>query len=166
MTVMLQDYPVSAHLWIFGAGHIGTALAEIARLADFKVSVVDERPDWATVDRFHPDIEVRCDDPELTVRAARLSVESYAVITTHDHALDQRLIEQLTRSPLKYLGLIGSVGKWGRFEKRLRDRPELTELSRVRCPMGLKIGAQTPGEIAVSVTAELIQARRQTALQS
>ena len=159
MTVMLHDYPPQPHLWIFGAGHVGTSLAQIASLADFKVSVIDDREEWASAERFSEEIHVCCEDPELYLRRIPAPEHAYVVITTHDHALDQRLIEQLTRAPLCYLGLIGSRGKWGRFHKRLKHRDELTELDRVRCPMGLDIGAQTPGEIAVSVVAELISTR-------
>jgi len=159
MTIMLQDYPPRPHLWIFGAGHVGEALSQAALLADFKVSVIDERPDWADPKRFSHEVQVICEDPELYVRSTPPTEAAYVVVTTHDHSLDQKLIEQLTRAPLTYLGLIGSRGKWGRFYKRLRQRSELIELDQVKCPMGLDIGAQTPGEIAISVVAEMISTR-------
>ena len=159
MTVMLHDYPPRPKLFIFGAGYVGSALAHIASLVEFHVSVIDDRPEWAQNQRFSNEIHVLCEDPELYLRRVPLTEEAYAVVTTHDHALDQRLIELLARSPLRYLGLIGSRGKWGRFYKRLKHRDELTELDQVKCPMGLDIGAQTPEEIAVSVVAELISTR-------
>ena len=161
MKVMLQDYPAPPQLWIFGAGHVGTALAQIANLAEFKVRVIDDRLDWADPQRFPQEVEVYCEDPEVYLRQSPPSEHTHVVVTTHDHGLDQRLIERLAQSPLQYLGLIGSRGKWGRFLKRLKHRSELTELDRVRCPVGLDIGAQSPGEIAVSIVAELVSARHQ-----
>lgn len=165
MKVMLHEYTPAPQLWIFGAGHVGTALAQTAAVAGFKIHIVDERAEWASEERFKEDVDVICEDPEHYLRAHPLDPSDYAVIVTHDHALDQRILELLARAPLSYLGLIGSRGKWGRFLKRLRARAELTELDRVRCPMGVDIGAQTPGEIAVSVAAELIQ-RRQSLFSS
>ena len=166
MKVMLQDYPAPPQLWIFGAGHVGSALAQIASLADFKVRVIDDRLEWADPQRFPQEVDVYCEDPELYLRASLPSEHIYVVVTTHDHGLDQRLIERLTQSPLLYLGLIGSKGKWGRFFKRLKHRTELTHLERVRCPVGLDIGAQSPGEIAVSIVAELVSTRHRVSTTS
>ena len=159
MTVMLQDYPAQAHLYIFGAGHIGTALSKTALIAGFKVTVLDDREDWADRSRFSEEVEVICDDLEHWLISYDLTPLDYVVICTYDHPLDERLISKLCHLKLAYLGLIGSQAKWARFKKRIQQRSAGQDLSQVRCPMGLKIGAQTPGEIAISVTAEMISTR-------
>ncbi len=162
MTIMLHDHIPYPKLYIFGAGHIGTSLAQVSLIAGFKVSVIDDREEWADETRFPVEIEVICDDPEHFLKSSPLTSADYAVITTYDHGLDERLIAALSVNPLTYLGLIGSKAKWARFEKRLQARSDLEYLSRVQCPMGINIGAHTPEEIAVSVTAELISTRRQS----
>ena len=156
MAVMLQDVVPKYELWIFGGGHIGEALAQISVLSDFDVHVVDDRPEWVDPSRFPPGVSLHCDDPELFVRETELSAQSLIVITTHSHAVDERLIELLAPGNFLYLGLIGSKAKWARFKQRLCNRVNDIELERVKCPMGLSINAQTPSEIAVSIIAELI----------
>ena len=90
-----------------------------------------------------------------------LEAADYAVVVTHDHAVDQRVIEALLRRPLRFVGMIGSVPKQRKFALRLRARGFTTRaIARMRTPLGVSIGAQTPEEIAVSVMAELISTRR------
>jgi xanthine dehydrogenase accessory factor len=86
---------------------------------------------------------------------------SYAIIVTHDHALDQKLVEALLRQPLHFVGMIGSIPKQRKFALRLRARGFSNEdIARLHTPLGLPIGAATPEEIAVSVVAQLIAVRR------
>ena len=159
MTVMLQDYSPMAGLYIFGAGHIGSALAGTALTAGFKVTVLDDREEWADPSRFSPEVEVICDDLEHRLISHPLLERDYAVVCTYDHPLDERLITKLSQRPLTYLGLIGSRAKWARFKKRIEQRSGVDYIDQVKCPMGIDIGAQTPGEIAISVTAELVLTR-------
>ncbi|MGQ0508929.1 MAG: xanthine dehydrogenase accessory protein XdhC [Myxococcaceae bacterium] len=163
MRVFLEKHAAGAKLWIFGAGHVGKELAAIAKRVGFWVSVVDDRAEWASRERF-PDVD------ELLVRhpteiAAQLSggKDCYFCITTHDHPLDQAVLELLLDKPGAYLGVIGSRRKAERFRMRLlaAGRTE-QQLSRVRSPMGLPIRALIPAEIAISIVAELIQLRRDT----
>ncbi len=162
--LMLQDFPPTPRLIIFGAGHVGQALAQIASLSNFQVWVVDDRDEWADLERFPTNVEVICDDSEHYLRHAQLSYGDYVVVTTYDHALDERLISALTRFSLSYLGLIGSQAKWLRFQKRLelelKDEIRIENLKKTHCPMGLSIYAETPSEIAVSIMAELISIYR------
>jgi len=162
MTALLRRYLSPTPLYIFGAGHVSQALsAHLSLLSSYQVQVIDERPDWANPERFTDSISLCCEDPESWLRAHPLPPASIALIMTHDHQLDERLLSlllpQLERGALRYLGMIGSHGKWGRFKRRLKERgatPELLDL--VHCPVGLPIHAQTPHEIAISVCAELI----------
>jgi xanthine dehydrogenase accessory factor len=159
-----QVYPPS--LWIFGAGHVAEPLCEVATLAGFSVTVVDERPEQTHPDRFPrahaihcaPPLSILDQQPSLTQNLA----ETFVVIVTHDHALDEMILARLLQNePPAYLGVIGSVRKREKFKQRLRASG-LSEnsLKQFRTPMGLDIGAITPQEIAVSVVAELILVRR------
>ena len=99
--------------------------------------------------------------PEDFLRALETTPSDYAVVATHDHALDQRLVQELLRRPLKFVGMIGSVPKQRKFALRLRARGfRDDEIARLRTPLGMPIGADTPEEIAVSAMGEIIAARR------
>ena len=161
MTLLLKRHTPSPRACIFGGGHIGQALAWHLDRIDFDVIVIDERSEWSDSERFAQGVEIRCEEPEEELNLHPPAAEDYVVVTTHDHGLDERLIATLLTLDLTFLGLIGSEGKWGRFQKRLRARGfEPSTLSRVRCPVGLNIGAHTPEEIAISIVAEFIQIRR------
>ena len=126
----------------------------------FEVTVVDERPEWAVEERF-PTATVRVESPEDFARGWESDGSQFAVVVTHDHALDQRLVQHLLARPLRFLGMIGSIPKQRKFALRLRARgfpPEA--IARLHTPLGIDIGAATPEEIAVSVVAQLIAVRR------
>ena len=160
MAVFIEAVEAPPALFLFGAGHIAKPLAALASGCGFRVTVVDERPEWASAERF-PGGVVRCSAPEDVVRAGGPGPQDYAVVATHDHALDQRLVQELLKRPLKFLGMIGSVPKQRKFALRLRARGFSDEqIARLHTPLGVSIGASTPEEIAVSVMAELIAARR------
>jgi xanthine dehydrogenase accessory factor len=104
---------------------------------------------------------VVCRAPEEFARETRFEPRDYAVIVTHDHGLDQRVVEALLPRPLAFLGMIGSVPKQRKFAMRLAARGFAeADIARLRSPLGVAIGAATPEEIAVSVMAEIIAARR------
>ena len=149
---------------IFGAGHVGQALAQIASFSEFNIFVIDDREEWADPQRFPKSIELICDEAEHALRDLSLGMGDYAVVTTYDHALDERIISSLTKFSLDYLGLIGSQAKWLRFQKRLQvelqDTTRIARLENTHCPMGLPIKAETPHEIAISIMAEVISVYR------
>src|SRR5437867_957800 len=160
MTVFVEVIESAPRLFLFGAGHIARPLAALARGCGFRVTVVDERPEWANGERF-PSADLRCQAPEDFVRALESTGRDYAIVATHDHRLDQQLIEALLRRPLKFLGMIGSIPKQRKFALRLRARGfGDEEIARLHTPLGLPIAASTPEEIAVSVMAELVAIRR------
>lgn len=161
MSVFLERVEPATPLRIYGAGHVGTALADIARKAGFAVTVVDGRAEWADPERFADDVTVEDAEPEDHLKAHPPRPGEYLVVVTHDHPLDEALVRQMLAAPPAYLGLIGSRGKWGRFRKRYLARGFTEEqLTTVRCPVGLDIGAMTPAEIAISIIAEMIHHRR------
>lgn len=160
MDVYIEPIRPRDRLVIFGAGHVARPTAALARELGFAVTVVDERDDWATAERF-PDTTLEASDPRAAARGLSTDARTWLLVTTHDHALDQDLIEILLPREYAWLGLIGSRVKAARFFLRLRAAGVDEALfSRVSTPVGLDIGAETPEEIAVSIAAEMIRVRR------
>jgi len=160
MSVFLEVIETAPRLVVFGAGYIAKPLAAVAAGCGFDVTVVDSRPEWATEERF-PMARLRVQEPEDFARAWESDGSEFVVVVTHDHGLDQRLIQLLLARPLRFVGMIGSIPKQRKFALRLRARGFSDEtIARLHTPLGLDIGAQTPEEIAVSVTAQLVAVRR------
>lgn len=145
---------------IAGAGHVAQPLAQAAALAGFRVLVVDDRPEFLGVERF-PLAETRLvsfADVRLHVPAGS---HTSVVVVTRSHEHDEEVLRQMLDLPLAYLGVMGSRTKVRRMFERLREQGYSGEqLERVHAPIGLEVGAETPGEIAISIVGELIQARR------
>ncbi len=145
-------------LVVFGAGHVGAALCRLASGAGFAVDMVDERESWLSKTRL-PNARRLYNDVAHPEIAAGPGV--YFMVTTHDHALDQRIVERLMRFEYRWLGLIGSRRKAEVTKKRLAHKGlDETRIASLRCPAGLAIGAETPEEIALSITAEIVALRR------
>lgn len=160
MAVFLEVLEPAPRLVVFGAGYIARPLAALAASCGFEVRVVDERADWATAERF-PAARVELREPEAFLHAFESNHDDFAVVATHDHALDQRLVQILLRRPFRFVGMIGSVPKQRKFALRLKARGySSAEIARLQTPLGVSIGADTPEEIAVSVMAQLIAVRR------
>ena len=160
MVVHLEVLEAQPRLVVFGAGHVARPLAKLAAECGFAVTVVDAREDWLAAERF-PTSARRVRDPEAFAREWDATAADYAVVTTHDHALDQKVIQVLLPLGLRYTGLIGSLAKQRKFALRLRARGATdADIARLRSPVGLAIGARTPEEIAVSIVAELVSVRR------
>jgi xanthine dehydrogenase accessory factor len=152
---------------LLGLGHVARALGPLLADLGFDVVACDdgdtgmtECPPWATqlVESFDP--------PEIERALGGFRASDRVLIITRDHAIDQQLLEKLIRrDDLAYLGMIGSRGKVGRFRKRLEAKGLYDEArwSRLRAPIGLDIGAETPEEIAVAIAAELVALRRRGA---
>ncbi len=160
MVVFLEPVDAAPRLFVFGAGYVARPVAALADACGFAVTVIDGRPEWASAGRF-PGVAVRCEDPESAARTLETTPEDYAVVVTHDHALDQRVVKRLLVRPLRFTGMIGSLAKQRKFALRLSAAGFTAEqIARLRTPLGVSIGAQTPEEIAVSVLGELIAVRR------
>lgn len=160
MVIFLEPVDAAPRLFVFGAGYLARPIAALASACGFEVTVIDGRPDWASAERF-PGMTVRCADPEDVARTLETRPEDFAIVVTHDHGLDQRVVQQLLARPLRFTGMIGSLAKQRKFALRLRARGFTDEqVARLRTPLGAAIGAQTPEEIAVSVLAELVAVRR------
>ncbi|MCP4871878.1 MAG: xanthine dehydrogenase accessory protein XdhC [Proteobacteria bacterium] len=161
MEVFIEPVGDKPWLIVFGGGHVGAALCTVASRAGFRVHVVDERPEFAGAEQ-HPDAAARtCLDPLDALDELPWGDSTYAVILTHSHRLDEDLLARCVDRPTRYLGMIGSQAKVHRFLKRYSARGvDLARFDHVHAPIGLAIGARDPGEIAVSIVAELVAVRR------
>jgi xanthine dehydrogenase accessory factor len=145
-------------LYLFGAGHVGTALVRALRDLPVRVNWIDTR-DGMLPQSPRSGVNAICTDtPEAEIEAAPAG--SYFLVMTHDHGLDQRLCEQiLQRDDFTYFGLIGSMSKRRNFETRMRRRGvDARKFERMTCPIGIAgIGSKQPAQIAISVAAEILQ---------
>lgn len=163
MDAYIEPLAVAEHLVLYGAGHVAAATAALAGPLGFNITVVDERDDWLTEARFPNATRIEA-DPRRALDRVPWGPHAYHLIVTHEHALDQDLVEALLPRPFAWLGMIGSRTKVARFFLRLQAAgvdPAL--FARLAAPVGLDIGAETPEEIAVSIAAELVAVRRRHA---
>ena len=156
--------PITAPpLLIFGGGHVSRAVAILAARVGFRIVVTDDRPAYASPERFPMAAETHVEFPEDAARKLCCDESSYVLVMTRSHADDRRILGALFRRGLRprYLGMIGSGTKvrltWEQLEK---DGVDPAWLRRIRAPVGLRIGARTADEIAVSVVAEMLALRR------
>ena len=158
MEERLQPAP---RVFVFGAGHVGTAISRAAAAAGFRVIIIDDRPEYADASRFADGIAVLAADVDTALTRYALTTGDAVVIATRGHRNDALILEQVAISPAGYVGLLGSRRKKAVVTKGLKAAGVPGKsLQRVRVPVGLPIGAVTPEEIAVSVVAELIGWRR------
>jgi xanthine dehydrogenase accessory factor len=147
-------------LLIVGAGHVGQALATLATSLQFHVSVLDDRADCASAERF-PSAARHVADIEASLRGWPIDAQTYVVIVTRGHRHDGKALAAVIDSPARYLGLIGSKRKVKTiFQDLIAQGASLEKLLKVHAPIGLEIGAVTVPEIAVSIAAELVAVRR------
>ena len=149
---------------VFGAGHVGAAIARAAGAAGFRVVVIDDRPEFADPTLFPDGLAVWACDTEDALARLDLRTGDAVVIATRGHRQDALVLERIAASSAGYVGLLGSRRKKAVVTKGLTRAGVPPEaLARVRVPVGLPIGAVTPEEIAVSVVAELVAWRRNRA---
>jgi xanthine dehydrogenase accessory factor len=156
--ILVEKVNTGPKLYLFGAGHVGQAVCRVLEGTAFRVSLVDERPEWLQSEEI-PKSVVRLEEEwdEFVASANWNEDRVYVAVMTHRHDLDQKIIEAVVQKPARFIGLIGSRTKWDRFKRRLTDKgvsPEL--LARVKCPLGLPLGGKSPAEVALSLGAELI----------
>jgi xanthine dehydrogenase accessory factor len=161
LDIFVEPILPPASLYIFGAGHVSINLYKVAKSAGFDVTVVDDREAYASRERFPEANEVIAEDFDRVMARLVPNESSYIVIVTRGHRDDLRILRWAVQTPARYIGMIGSKRKTiGIFRELTKEglAPDLFE--RVHAPVGLDIGAVTPEEIAVAITAELIAVRR------
>jgi xanthine dehydrogenase accessory factor len=147
-------------VYLFGGGHVSTAVAKAANSAGFGVAIIDDREAFANAQRFPmaQEIYTSFDDAFAKLRP---NSSSYLVIVTRGHKEDMRVLAWAVRTQARYVGMIGSKRKVLSVYRALeKEGYRLDEFQRVFAPMGLDIGALSPEEIALSIVAELVAVRR------
>jgi xanthine dehydrogenase accessory factor len=146
---------------VVGAGHIGRSLAKLADMLDFHVAVLDDREEFASAERIPEADQVICDDFEAALNEFPIDANTAIVMVTRGHKQDELSLRRVLGRGAGYVGMIGSKRRTATVLQHLKDEgfpPD--ELAKVRTPIGLDIGAETPEEIAISIMAEVIMLRR------
>ena len=160
LDIFIEPVLPPALLYIFGAGHVSASLYKVAKDADFDVTVVDDRAAYANRERF-PEAKVIAQDFEQATARLAPNESSYIVIVTRGHRDDMRVLRWAVQTQARYIGMIGSKRKTiSIFRELTKEGIPAPLFERVHAPVGLDIGAVTPEEIAVAITAELIAVRR------
>lgn len=164
--VFLNVLSAENQLLICGAGHIAVPLAQIARDAGFRVTVLDDRSDFAHPSRFSG-CKVIAEDFTLALREMPLGPKIYVVVITRGHEHDFDCLMEILRKETAYVGLIGSRRRVS-FVLDMLEREGLTKerLNEVFTPIGIPIGAESPVEIAISIISELVCVRRKGPAQA
>jgi xanthine dehydrogenase accessory factor len=153
-------------LIIIGAVHISQALAPMARLADFDVTIIDPRTAFATPARF-PDVPVVAEWPDVALPPMNLDRYTAMAFFTHDPKIDDPGLVLALKAQCFYIGALGSRKTHAKRLQRLEAQGfAAASLARIHAPIGLDIGAVSPSEIAVSVLAEVIASLRRKPLRS
>jgi xanthine dehydrogenase accessory factor len=154
----LADAPM---LILCGAGHVSYYIARYAKGVHFRVTVCDDRAEYANSQRFPDADEIVVEAVERTFDRVQIDGRSYIVVVTRGHTHDTTALEQALKTPARYIGMIGSKRKTLTILEKLREQGVPQEqLSRVYSPIGVSIGAVTPEEIALSIVCELVKIRR------
>ncbi len=157
--VLVERISTPPHLVLCGAGHVSVYTAKIAKMVGFKVTVIDERGDFANSERF-PEADAIVNLPYREALEAINDSNTYYVIVTRGHKDDNLCLETILNKPYAYCGMIGSKSKVQIVFNDLIARGYPKEkLNTVHSPIGLSIGANTPEEIAVCIVGEMIQVK-------
>ena len=161
--VLIEVASAGPRLVVFGAGHVGLALVRLAATVGFTCELVDDRPEAIEAAKGKVPGRAYLCDPGYAGGVPPLDPSCYVAVVTRCHRTDRLALSRVLASPVRYLGLIGSRRKRTVIFEQLHaeDGVPLEALERVRCPIGLPLGGDTPEEIAVSIVAELVQVRHQ-----
>lgn len=152
--------PIGQRAVLFGAGHCSLALCPLLTTVGFRVTVVDDRPELVTKERFPTADAVICCDLDRVTETVPIGEEDYVVVMTNGHSHDFAVQEQVLRGKYAYIGVIGSRAKTASVNARLREAGiSEAAIASVHTPIGTAIKAVTPEEIAVSIAGEMICVR-------
>lgn len=160
----IEVFKSRPHVIIAGGGHVGKALADMAVMTGCKVTVIDDRPEWANRQRF-PEVDgiLAEEDMAGALSGCKIDCGTSIVIVTRGHRQDKMMLEAALKTDAGYIGMIGSRKKVADVFAQLRSEGmEEAVLRRVYAPIGLDLGAETPEEIALSILAEIMMVRNGT----
>ncbi|MBI3006365.1 MAG: XdhC family protein [Ignavibacteriales bacterium] len=159
--LILEPIAGTPGLIIFGGGHVSKYISKTAAMAGFRVTIVDDRKEFANETRFPEAFQTLAIDFGEALSRLQIKTSTYIVIVTRGHQYDEDILEQAVKTQAKYIGMIGSKRKVLKTYEHLMQRGVSADtLSEAQAPMGIEIGATTAEEIGVSVVAQLIAVRR------
>ena len=158
--VLLEPVVPPARIVVIGAGHVGKAVAHLAKWLDFRVAVSDDRREFCTPEAI-PDANEFYPVPMAELPGQlKINAQTYLVLTTRGSAVDVAGLPALVQTGAAYIGVIGSRRRWATTVKALRAGGlDAAQLARIHAPIGLELNAETPEEIAVSIMAEIVMLR-------
>jgi xanthine dehydrogenase accessory factor len=168
LEIFIEAVMPTPQLYVFGAGHVAASIYKVARIAGFDVTIIDDRDTYANRERFPDARDIYADDFDRVCAQLAPTESSFIVIVTRGHADDMRVLRWALKNDVssRYIGMIGSERKFLTIAKEFEAEGIPREkMERVHSPVGLDIGAITPEEIAVSVVAEMIAVRRNSAAE-
>ncbi len=158
--IYTEPLSTSSITFIFGAGHVGKALAPVLEKTGFNVVVFDNRPEMVNLENTPGAKEVILGDYTNIFEKISITANDHVIIMTPGHQADFEVLDQTLKTKASYIGCIGSSKKVATTKARLMERGHSEEnISRIHSPIGLEIYAETPEEIAISIAAELIKHR-------
>ena len=159
----VKEFKLTSTAYIFGGGHVAYALEPVLRHVDFRTVVIDDREEYANPERYpHADRTIAVENFDNAFDDIETDDDSYIIIVTRGHRGDLQVLREALKRDFAYLGMIGSRRKNELlFDTLRKDGVPESKLAEVHAPIGLKIGSETPEEIAVSIVAEIIQVRSQ-----
>lgn len=162
---LLEPFFTFERVCIIGAGHVAQKIANLAKELGFYTVIVDDRKEFANKKRFKTADEVKVFSSfDNLSNKIIINHDTYIVIVTRGHIYDKEVLAQMLKTDARYIGMIGSLSKRDyTYQELLQEGFSAEDIKRVYCPIGVKIHAQTPEEIAVSIAAELIRVRRGSA---
>lgn len=158
MDVYIDVYKTPFKVLILGAGHVGLKIAEACHLAGYSYIVADERKEFADKSRFPNARMIINEYPDKAIEHAEVDKNTYIVIVTRGHVLDNQCLVEAMKTKAAYIGMIGSRSKVKAIFQKMaeaKDGPNPLADKRVYSPIGLNLGGKTPGEIAISVVAQI-----------
>lgn len=155
------------NLVICGGGHIALPLCKMAKLLEFNTTIIDDREEFANKERFPMADNIICEDFNEAFKKINFSKNTYVVIITRGHKDDRKCLETILKNNFCYAGMIGSKAKVAFvINNMLKNGYTKEDIAKVHTPIGLKIGAKTPAEIAVSILGEIIRVKNEKEISS
>jgi len=156
--LFVRVYAGSPRLLVVGAVHVATALAPMASLAGFEVTVIDPRRGFANIERF-AGVTLSNEWPDEAMARLCPDARTAVVTLTHDPKLDDPALIAALKSPAFYVGALGGARTHAQRVQRLTEQGLGGEASRIHAPVGLALGGRSPSEIAVAIVAQIVQER-------
>jgi xanthine dehydrogenase accessory factor len=151
---------IPLQLYLFGAGHVSQYIAKIAKIADFDITVIDDRKEFVNRERFPDADEIVVTNMRDAFYCLDFTGDEYIVIVSRSHEQDAEILEEALKRETRYVGMIGSKRKVRIILDNLKEKGfSESAIEKVHAPIGIPIDAETAQEIAVSIVAELIMVK-------